>query len=62
MAKVTINNKEYELDDLSDEAKQYLASLQYAQNEIKRAQGLLACLNTAASTYSKLLEDNLPST
>ncbi len=60
MATININNKEYDLDDLSDEAKQYLASLQYAQAEIKRAQSLLACLNTAASLYSKNLEDLLP--
>lgn len=61
MATVSINDKEYNLDDLSEEAKQYLASLQYAQNEIKKTQGMLACLNTAASTYSKLLENELPS-
>ena len=61
MASVTINDKEYNLDDLSNEAKQYLSSLQFAQIELKRIQGMQACLNTAASTYSKLLEDNLPS-
>ena len=61
MASISIDNKEYDLEDLSDEAKQYVASLQYAQAEIKRAQGLLACLNTAASMYSKNLEDLLPS-
>ena len=62
MASISINNKEYDLDDFSEEAKQYLASLQFAQAEIKRTQGLLACLNTAASMYSKNLEDLLPST
>ena len=60
MATVTIDNKEYDLNDLSEDAKQYLASLQFAQAEIKRTQSLLACLNTAASLYSKNLEDLLP--
>ena len=60
MASVNINNKDYDLDDLSDEAKQYLVSLQFAQAEIKKTQSLLACLNTAASLYSKNLEDLLP--
>jgi len=60
MASININNKDYDLEDLSDEAKQYLASLQFAQAEIKKTQGILACLNTAASLYSKNLEDLLP--
>ncbi len=62
MATVSINGKDYNLDDLSEEGKTYLTSLQFTQNEIKRTQNILACLNTAASTYAKLLENELPST
>ena len=61
MATVSINGKDYNLDDLSDDAKKYLASLQFTQNEIKKTQNILACLNTAASTYAQSLENELPS-
>ena len=59
MATVTIDNKEYNLDDLSDEAKRLLASLQFAQSEIQRIQGKLAITQTAASTYSNQLNQVL---
>ena len=59
MATVTIDNKEYDLDDLSDEAKNLLASLQFAQSEIQRISGQLAIYKTAASTYSSQLNQHL---
>ena len=59
MATVTIDDKEYNLDDLSDEAKRLLASLQFAQSEIQRMQGQLAITKTAASTYSNQLSQVL---
>ena len=59
MASVTIDGKEYNLDDLSNTAKEQLASLQFAQNEIKRLEGKLAIFKTAASTYSNALKIEL---
>ncbi len=59
MATVTIDDKEYNLDDLSDTAKKLLASLQFAQSEIQRTQANLALMNTAASTYSNQLQQEL---
>ena len=36
MAKVNIDGKEYEFDELSDKAKANLVSLQFVQGELKR--------------------------
>ena len=60
MATVTIDNKEYNVDDLSEDAKQLLSSLQFAQSEIQKIQGTLALLQTAASAYSMQLKQKLP--
>ena len=59
MATVTINNKEYNLDDLTDKAKENLASLQFVQNELKKLQAQTAVFNTAASAYSNALQQEI---
>ena len=59
MANITIDGKEYDLDAISDEAKQQLASLQFTQNEIQRVNGQLAVYKTAAATYSTALKNEL---
>ena len=59
MATVTIDNKEYDLDDLSEDAKKLLSSIQFAQSEIQRLQGQIAIIKTAASTYSNQLNQVL---
>ena len=59
MANVTIDNKEYNLDDLSDTAKQNLGSLQVVQNEINRLKAMLAIMQTAQSAYSTVLKQEL---
>ena len=59
MATVKINNEEYNLDDLTDKAKENLASLQFVQNELKRQQAQIAVLNTAASAYSNALNKEI---
>ena len=59
MAAITIDGKDYNLDDLSEGAKQQLASLQFAQKEIQRLQAQLAVCQTAASTYSNALKQEL---
>ena len=50
MAKITIDNKEYETDDLSDVAKANLVSLQFARSEVTRLEALLAICKTAESS------------
>jgi len=59
MAKITIDEKEYETDDLSEEARAQLVSYQFAANEIQRLEALLAAMQTASNTYAKALKEEL---
>lgn len=59
MPLVTIDEKEYDLDQLSDEAKAQLQSLQFVDAEIQRLKAQLAVLQTARMAYSKALKDSL---
>jgi len=59
MAKVTIDDKEYETDDLSENARGQLASLQFVNVEIPRLEAKLAAMQTAANAYSVALGDAL---
>ena len=56
MATITIDNKDYELDNLSDEAKQQVVSLQFVQSEIKKLEAQLAVYQTASIAYSSALK------
>jgi hypothetical protein len=56
MAKITIDGKEYETDDMSDEAKAQLQSLQFVDNEIQREQLKTAALQTARNAYAQALQ------
>ena len=53
MAKVVIDNTEYDTDSFSEEAKQNLISLQFVQNEIKRMQAQMAVYRKAESGYAQ---------
>ncbi len=59
MPNITIDGKEYDLDTLSDEAKQQLSSLQYVQGEIKRLNANLAVFKTASASYSMALKNEV---
>ena len=59
MASITIDGKEYETDDMSDEAKAQLQSLQFVDNEIAREQMKLAALQTARNAYAQALQSAL---
>ena len=59
MATVTIDDKEYESDDLSEDARAQLVSLQFVNGEIQRLQAKLAAMQTAAAAYSIALGDAL---
>ena len=59
MANITIDGKDYNLDDLNSNAKEQLASLQFAQNEIKRLEAQIAINRTAAAAYSTALKSEL---
>ena len=59
MAKVTIDGKEYDTDNLSDAVNSQLLSLQYSQNELKRLDAQIAVYKTAIAAYSQALKDEL---
>lgn len=56
---IKIDNKEYELDTLSDETKGQLASLQFVDAELQRLNSQAAVLQTARKAYVKALTDSL---
>ena len=57
---ITINDKEYILDDLSDAAKAQLISLKHTDQEIVRLQQQLAIAQTARNAYAQALNSELP--
>ncbi len=59
MPTVTIDEKEYDTDDLSDNAKAQLGSLNFADAEIARLTTLLAAMQTARNTYAAALKEEL---
>ena len=57
MSNITIDNKEYDLDTLSDEARAQLASLQFVDAELQRLSAQTAVLQTARMAYGKALQE-----
>ena len=60
MSTFTINDKPYDLDALSGEAKAHIASIQFVDAEIKKAEANLAVLKTARVAYGRALNEALP--
>jgi len=52
---IKIDDAEYEVDHLSDEAKAQLTSIQYVDAELARLGGLVAALQTARIAYANAL-------
>ena len=59
MPTIKIDEKEYDLDKLSDAAKAQLASLQFVDAELQRLTAQAAVLQTARMAYSKALNEAL---
>ena len=59
MAIVTIDDKEYETDDMSENARAQLLSLNYVDSEVPRLQANLAAMQTAANAYRLALAEAL---
>ena len=59
MTTITIDNKEYVFESLSDKAKAQLSSLQFVDGELARLQAKASVLQTARMAYSKALQDEL---
>ena len=58
--KITIDNQEYDLESLSNDAKAQLASIQFVDSELARLQAHAAALQTARNDYAKALQELLP--
>ena len=61
MATVTIDGKEYSLDDFSDNAKGQLNALRVCDQKVQELQREIAIIKTARAAYAKGLAANLPS-
>ena len=55
----TIDDKEYELDALSDAAKSQIVNIRVVDQEISKLQQQLAIMQTARNTYSKVLNEEI---
>lgn len=60
MPTITIDNIDYELDSLSEEAKAQLQSIQFVDQELARLQALMAAMQTARNAYVNALKAALP--
>ena len=61
MATINIDGKDYDLDQLNENSKQQLASLQFVQAEIRRLESQLAVYKTAGATYTTALKQSIES-
>jgi cell division protein ZapA (FtsZ GTPase activity inhibitor) len=55
MSTIKINDEEYDVETLSDEAKNQLASIEFVDAELSRLQAKTAVLQTARIAYVKEL-------
>ena len=60
MSTITIDNIEYDIDALSEEAKAQLASIQFVDGELARLEAKTATLQTARIAYGRSLSELLP--
>ena len=60
MPMIEIDDKDYDLDTLSQEAKDQLTSLQFVDNELIRLNAQVAVYSTARNGYSAALKELLP--
>lgn len=59
MTVIKIDDKDYDTDTLSDEAKDQLQSVQFVDQELAKLQSQAAVLQTARIAYAKALNDAL---
>jgi hypothetical protein len=59
MATIKIDNKDYELEDLSQEARNQLQAIQYVDQEIVRLNLQIAAMQTARNAYGQALNAHL---
>ena len=60
MATITIDNTEYDLEQLSDNARAQLGSIQTVDQKLAELQAEAAILQTARTAYASALKAELP--
>lgn len=60
MASIKIDDKDYDLDTLSDDAKAQLASIQAVERRLGQLREETAILQTARAAYGNALKSLLP--
>lgn len=60
MASITIDGQEYDLENLSDNARAQLSSIQVADQELNQVNARIALTQTARNAYAKSLSEQLP--
>ena len=60
MPTITIDNKDYELDDLSKEAKAQIDSIVLCDRKLAELQSEVAIVQTARNAYVSALQELLP--
>jgi aminoglycoside/choline kinase family phosphotransferase len=59
MTDITIDNIDYDLDSLSEDAKAQIVSIHFVDAELQRLQAKAAALQTARSAYARALSELL---
>ncbi len=59
MTTVTIDNVEYDTDDMKEQTRAKLLSLQYVASELRKLEMTKAVLQTASNTYARALKLDL---
>ena len=59
MPKITVDGIEYNTEDLTDNGKAQLASLQFLEVQINQLKNEIAVFQTARNTYIKTLQSEL---
>lgn len=59
MSTIIIDNTEYQMDQLSDNAKALINNLRFTDSEIARLQAQVAVAQTARATYANALKAEL---
>jgi hypothetical protein len=59
MPNITVDGVDYNTEDLSENGKAQLASLQFLEVQMKKIQSELAIYQTARNAYMRALQDEL---
>lgn len=59
MSTITINNIEYDIDTLSDEARGQVRSIQFVDSELEKLNARIATMSTARMSYASALQELL---